>query len=379
MTATGTGTSLRTRPELAGGTRPIGTDDASLGERAGIHRFREEDSQTRTDANGRAVRGGVSRGGVSRGGVSRVGRRRERSNGYMLSISNRAHRPRTSLFSAFPHTPTRRSIDRTNEPVDRTGRTGARRGEREGRSARSGDGDARDMDPTLRPASAASRHAERFNLVKSTEAAKRNAAHISAVVREYVSTHARGKSGTFDMLELACGTGTHAVCVARECAGFLQSYAPTDVCEDAFESVRANADEARREGGDWAGVLAPPAIVDAAAFDACVARDSLDGVLVVNMAHISSDAANRGMFRGCGEALRSGGLLFVYGPFSYDGGKFRSEGDAKFDASLRTRDPENFGLVDEEWMDGLANEAGLDVVEHRDMPANNLTLVYRKR
>ena len=235
------------------------------------------------------------------------------------------------------------------------------------------------MDPTLRPASAAARHAERFNLVKSTEAAKRNAAHISAVVREYVSTHARGKSGTFDMLELACGTGTHAVCVARECAGFLQSYAPTDVCEDAFESVRANADEARREGGDWAGVLAPPAIVDAAAFDACVARDSLDGVLVVNMAHISSDAANRGMFRGCGEALRSGGLLFVYGPFSYDGGKFRSEGDATFDASLRTRDPENFGLVDEEWMDGLANEAGLDVVEHRDMPANNLTLVYRKR
>ena len=118
-------TSLRTRPELAGRTRPIGTDDASLGERAGIHRFREEDSQTRTDANGRAVGGGVSRGGVSR-----VGRRRERSNGYMLSISNRAHRPRTSLFSAFPHTPTRRSNDRTNEPVERTGRTDARRGER---------------------------------------------------------------------------------------------------------------------------------------------------------------------------------------------------------------------------------------------------------
>ena len=126
----GDATSLRTRPELAGGTRPIGTDDASLGERAGIHRFREEDSQTRTDANGRAVGGGVSRGGVSRGGVSRGGRRRERSNGYMLSISNRAHRPRTSLFSAFPHTPTRRSIDRTNEPVERTGRTDARRGER---------------------------------------------------------------------------------------------------------------------------------------------------------------------------------------------------------------------------------------------------------
>ena len=106
------------------------TDDASLGERAGIHRFREEDSQTRTDANGRAVGGGVSRGGVSRGGVSRGGRRRERSNGYMLSISTRAHRPRTSLFSAFPHTPTRRSIERTNEPVDRTRRTDARRGER---------------------------------------------------------------------------------------------------------------------------------------------------------------------------------------------------------------------------------------------------------
>ena len=123
-------TCLRTRPELAGRTRPIGTDDASLGERAGIHRFREEDSQTRTDANGRAVGGGVSRGGVSRGGVSRGGRRRERSNGYMLSISTRAHRPRTSLFSAFPHTPTRRSNDRSNEPVERTGRTDARRGER---------------------------------------------------------------------------------------------------------------------------------------------------------------------------------------------------------------------------------------------------------
>lgn len=235
------------------------------------------------------------------------------------------------------------------------------------------------MDPAAAAVSAASQHATRFNLAKSTEAAQRNAAYVSAVVREHVSTHARAKNGSFDMLELACGSGTHAVCVARECAGFLRSYAPTDVCEDAFESVRANADAARREGGAWAAVLAPPVIVDAVRFDACVARDSLDGVLVVNMAHISSDAANRGVFRGCGEALRSGGLLFVYGPFSYDGGKFRSEGDAKFDASLRTRDPENFGLVDEEWMDGLANEAGLDVVEHRDMPANNLTLIYRKR
>jgi hypothetical protein len=78
-----------------------------------------------------------------------------------------------------------------------------------------------------------------------------------------------------------------------------------------------------------------------------------------------------------GETLPPGGVLFVYGPFTRDGAH-TSDGNAAFDASLRQRDP-RWGYRDVADVSSLAAAAGLERVAVVDMPANNFSLVFRKR
>lgn len=217
-------------------------------------------------------------------------------------------------------------------------------------------------------------HAQHFNIVASTTAAQRNAHAIAVVARKYITAHPAARTKTFDCLELACGSGVHARVICDACEDALRSYVPTDVFDGAFDDVIANSANA-------CDALRAPEVLDACEFDARVEARSLDGVVAVNVAHISSKAATVGIFRGASRALREHGVLMIYGPFTdatIANGGFRSEGDRTFDASLRARDAENFGLVDVQTMDGYAAKFGLEVVAHEEMPANNLTLVFRQ-
>jgi hypothetical protein len=45
------------------------------------------------------------------------------------------------------------------------------------------------------------------------------------------------------------------------------------------------------------------------------------------------------VYTGAGTALRTGGLLLVYGPFKKDG-KCTTSSNAQFDASLKSQNPE---------------------------------------
>jgi hypothetical protein len=80
---------------------------------------------------------------------------------------------------------------------------------------------------------------------------------------------------------------------------------------------------------------------------------------------------------GAGTCLKLGGILLVYGPFNY-AGNFTSPSNARFDAFLKTRDPAS-GIKDFEWLDDLANEANLQLVDDVAMPENNRSLVWQKR
>jgi hypothetical protein len=82
------------------------------------------------------------------------------------------------------------------------------------------------------------------------------------------------------------------------------------------------------------------------------------------------------MMRGTGEILREGGLLILYGPFNYRG-RYTSEGNARFDAWLRQRDPAS-GIRDVEALHRCAAANGLHCCHDFSMPANNRILVWRK-
>lgn len=78
-----------------------------------------------------------------------------------------------------------------------------------------------------------------------------------------------------------------------------------------------------------------------------------------------------------GRCLKPGGLLFMYGPYRI-GGRFTTDSNAAFHASLLERNPE-WGLRDLDEVQKVASEHGLELESRWDMPANNFAVVYRKR
>lgn len=82
------------------------------------------------------------------------------------------------------------------------------------------------------------------------------------------------------------------------------------------------------------------------------------------------------MFRGAGDALQQGGLFILYGPFNYKG-RYTTEGNARFDAWLRQRDPLS-GIRDIGAIQQCAMDSGLQPVRDFAMPANNRMLVWCK-
>ena len=94
-----------------------------------------------------------------------------------------------------------------------------------------------------------------------------------------------------------------------------------------------------------------------------------------NVVHISPWSVAEGIFRGANHWLREDGVLAIYGPFA-ENGAFSSDGNRRFDAMLRERDPE-WGIRDlERQIDPLAAQMGLTRIERLDMPANNLLLLF---
>ena len=169
------------------------------------------------------------------------------------------------------------------------------------------------------------------------------------------------------LLEIAAGSGEHAVFFAPQ---FPQiRWQPIDPEHAALESIAAWREDQGSEN------LLPPLGLDAAAAEWPVQQ--ADAILCVNMTHISPPAATEGLFAAAGRMLPAGGSLLIYGPF-VEAGVETSASNLDFDASLKSRDP-SWGLRDVAWLDELAATNGLERTARHAMPANNLTLVYRKK
>jgi hypothetical protein len=103
--------------------------------------------------------------------------------------------------------------------------------------------------------------------------------------------------------------------------------------------------------------------------------DQADAVLNINMVHISPWSAALGLIAGTARVLSTGGSLILYGPWlQVDVPAAGSNVD--FDRDLRRRDPD-WGLRYVEDFVAAAALRGLELVETRAMPANNLMLLLR--
>ena len=196
----------------------------------------------------------------------------------------------------------------------------------------------------------------------------RNHAPIWAVLQPFLA----GQTG--DVLEAGSGTGQPVVHFARHTPDI--TWWPSDLNEAHLKSIDAWRAHAGLPN------IRPPLRLDLAgpAWPGELASNGAPKLLALfcaNVIHIAPWRVAQGLFAGAGRYLRADGRLFLYGPFKRDG-KHTAVSNAVFDTSLRERDPE-WGVRDIEALQELASNAGLELIETVEMPANNLTLVFARK
>ncbi|MFL6741164.1 MAG: DUF938 domain-containing protein [Sphingomicrobium sp.] len=193
---------------------------------------------------------------------------------------------------------------------------------------------------------------------RSAPAALRNREPIAAVLAEWLPDSAT-------VLEIASGTGEHALFFAERFPRL--EWQPSDVHPDALGSIRAWRAAARLPN------LREPVAIDAASADWSVER--ADAVLSINMVHISPWDSALGLIAGSARILPPGAPLILYGPWFKDDIP-TADSNLAFDADLKARDPV-WGLRRvEDFVDAARDR--FELVETRDMPANNLMLLLRR-
>jgi SAM-dependent methyltransferase len=191
-------------------------------------------------------------------------------------------------------------------------------------------------------------------------AVARNKHPITKVLAQYLPS-----SGV--ILEIASGSGEHALHFA---AAFpTLTFQPSDPDASARASIAAWQQEARLPN------LLPPCTLDVMAEPWPVTR--ADAVLCINMIHIAPWDATQALLRGTARLLSAPGLLFFYGPFK-QGGQHAAPSNAEFDAKLRAQDA-GWGVRDLEAVAALASTAGFAAPIIEAMPANNLSVIFRRQ
>jgi cyclopropane fatty-acyl-phospholipid synthase-like methyltransferase len=192
-------------------------------------------------------------------------------------------------------------------------------------------------------------------------AAARNREPILVVLKRVLPGRAR-------VLEIASGSGEHAVFFARAMPGL--DWQPSDPDAGARASIAAWI-----ESEGLANVRAPLAI-DVRA-EKWGAGGPFEAIVSINMVHIAPWESALGLTAGAGRLVRDGGVLFLYGPFMRDG-RHTAPSNESFDVWLKERDPA-FGVRDIADIESAARAHGFALNEIVDMPANNLSLVFVKQ
>ena len=188
-----------------------------------------------------------------------------------------------------------------------------------------------------------------------SQACENNKQPILSVLKRYFND-------CHSVLEIGSGTGQHAVFFAKNLP-HLQWY-----CSDA----PAN------HAGIKAWIKDQPSPNLHKPFNLVIGQDkwpdfSYDGIFSANTAHIMQKYEVKLMMELVSNALPQGGVFCQYGPFNQDG-QYSSQSNADFDLHLKSSG--YGGIKDIEDLQYWAR--GLQLIEQVTMPANNLTLVWRK-
>lgn len=168
------------------------------------------------------------------------------------------------------------------------------------------------------------------------------------------------------VLEIASGGGEHAAYFASNLPGLR--WQPTDANSEMFESIAAH--------GAAIGVanLLAPLHLDVTSEQWPV--EHADALVCCNMIHIAPWVATEGLIAGAGRTLTRGAPLYLYGPYKIEG-RHTAPSNQDFDTRLRGQNP-LWGVRDLTEVSRLAERHGLALSETVPMPANNLSVIFRR-
>ncbi len=167
-------------------------------------------------------------------------------------------------------------------------------------------------------------------------------------------------------LEIASGSGEHVVHFAR--AFPRLTFQPSDPEEAALQSIKAWTQDSGLTN------IHPPVMLDAMAHHWPLT--AADAILCINMIHIAPWRASEGLFRGAAKLLPAGAPLYLYGPYRRADVVTAPSNEA-FDESLKARNAD-WGLRNLETVAELARDSGFTGPVITEMPANNLSVVFRR-
>ncbi|MBI75130.1 MAG: hypothetical protein CMH94_05960 [Oceanicaulis sp.] len=169
------------------------------------------------------------------------------------------------------------------------------------------------------------------------------------------------------VLEIGSGTGEHAVAACLQRPDIC--WQPSDPDARSRSSQAAWASEAD-------GRISAPLALDLRDPDWFAAAGAADALVCINVIHISPWIVTEHLAAGAAALLEAGGPVYLYGP--YREGEATAPSNLEFDRSLKSRNPD-WGVRALSDVVAVFDRAGFDLESRTGMPANNLSLVFRKR
>ena len=167
------------------------------------------------------------------------------------------------------------------------------------------------------------------------------------------------------VLEVASGSGEHAAFFAKNLPSLL--WQPSDYDSPAIASIAGH-----RAAAAAANLLAPVSL-DVGSYDWPIER--ANALVCINMIHIAPWTATEGVMAGAERLLGPEGIVYLYGPYRIDG-QHTAPSNRDFDTWLRSQDP-NWGVRDLSQVVELAARHRFELIETVQMPANNLSIIFR--
>ena len=203
---------------------------------------------------------------------------------------------------------------------------------------------------------------EKF-LRKTSISATRNAAHIQQILKKVLPKYG-------SVLEIGSGTGQHSIVFAEALPSL--KWIPSDADNLNFDSINGWRQLAINNTPDT------PRLIDASSGNWFFnVNDNITSIVVINVIHISPWSVTKGILKGAQQILPRGGVLYFYGPFIQDN-ITTAHSNLAFDNYLKTENS-SWGLRNLKEIESLAQEHSLVLEPVIKMPANNLSVIFKKK